>query len=174
MASNRIYLRCKECGEKLYLGKRLGEDYWYDDYDGISLKMKLNDFYSDHYFKHFSKQDCFDICYEIEPNELVDKLEGAKVKMRELKAGPGTLWIPESKATEMLGYYTGMDVQITGREEVHPGYLTCYCCGGKLRWESDASFEEAGFDDADGLISFYTCDSCNAWYEIWQPEGEEP
>lgn len=32
MANNRIYLRCKGCGETLFLGKCFGGGYFWHDY----------------------------------------------------------------------------------------------------------------------------------------------
>ena len=94
MANNRMYMRCKKCGAILFLGKRLGDSYWYEDYpDGtgktIPLKRKLNDFFEKHCFcnderkNHINDieyidtpllekeeeapiQDNFEICYEID------------------------------------------------------------------------------------------------------------
>lgn len=51
----------------------------------------------------------------------------------------------------------------------------CYMCGASLSWESEAGFDEAGAE-GDGIVSYYRCESCGAWYEIWVPherEGEE-
>lgn len=51
--------------------------------------------------------------------------------------------------------------------EINRGYR-CYMCGAKLKWESDANFEDAGMD-GHGVISYYTCPGCSAWYEIFVP-----
>ena len=48
MANNRIYLRCRACGETLYLGKTYLCGFFYMDYDDSSLVRKLNDFYLKH------------------------------------------------------------------------------------------------------------------------------
>lgn len=51
MANNRIYLRCKGCGETLFLGKCFGDGYfWHDYYEGKkgSLADQLNRFYDEH------------------------------------------------------------------------------------------------------------------------------
>lgn len=53
MADNRIYLRCKGCGEVMYLGKCIGRGYyWCDYYNGAhgTLEEQLNRFYDEHYF----------------------------------------------------------------------------------------------------------------------------
>ena len=51
MANNRIYLRCKGCGETLFLGKCFGMGfYWHDYNDGKkgTLSDQLNAFYDKH------------------------------------------------------------------------------------------------------------------------------
>lgn len=80
MADNRIYLRCTECGEILWLGKRLvGGYYWYDfakennrehaddpnwkPQEEIPLEKRLNDFYDRHEWCGHSL-DHYDIVYE--------------------------------------------------------------------------------------------------------------
>ena len=83
MANNRIYLRCKQCGDVLYLGKTFSGGYSYTDYDNINLVEKLNEFYGKHEFcieelnnnsyepklkekeeRVFHYENQFDICYE--------------------------------------------------------------------------------------------------------------
>ena len=48
MANNRIYLRCKGCGETLFLGKCFGDGYYWQDYGNGSLSEQLNMFYDKH------------------------------------------------------------------------------------------------------------------------------
>ena len=78
MANNRIYLRCKGCGETLFLGKCFGTGfYWHDYYDGKkgTLSDQLNAFYDEHTYctkpknehpyydeKLFPLQDGFEEC----------------------------------------------------------------------------------------------------------------
>lgn len=50
MANNRMYLRCKHCGEILFLGKTYSSGYYYDNYNKESLEIKLNNFYDKHNF----------------------------------------------------------------------------------------------------------------------------
>ena len=85
MANNRIYLRCRGCGEVLFLGKSYLHGFWYESYNGTPLERKLNDFYDDHNYcsrpkkegpfaydeKAFPLPDncsgwdgCFDVVYE--------------------------------------------------------------------------------------------------------------
>lgn len=80
MADNRIYLRCKECGCLLFLGKRLGIGYYWDNYGRINnsrfhndpnykmqderpLEDRLNEFYENHEWCG-DTLDHFDIVYE--------------------------------------------------------------------------------------------------------------
>ena len=112
MANNRIYLRCKNCNEKLFLGKRLMDGYWLSEYPNTEPFMKqINEFYDKHTYCG-EYQDCFDICYEIEPLELLDNIEMAKQKILECEAAPGTLYLKKKHALELLSYFVGMDVQI--------------------------------------------------------------
>ena len=49
MANNRVWLKCLNCGEKLYLGKRMGDaQYWWYDYGDGELGRQLNEFYKKH------------------------------------------------------------------------------------------------------------------------------
>jgi hypothetical protein len=95
MANNRIYLRCRGCGDVLYMGKSFLEGFYYLSYDGIPLERKLNDFYDEHNYcdkpKHRAlpvydekafplpedcsvMDGCFDIVYE-------DALSGAGIEV---------------------------------------------------------------------------------------------
>ena len=82
MANNRIYLRCKQCGDVLYLGKTFSSCY-YRNLGEKSLEEKLNEFYEKHevcidelkdnYYEpkldekkdRYSFDNQYDICYEI-------------------------------------------------------------------------------------------------------------
>lgn len=48
MANNRIYLRCKGCGDTLFLGKTFLRGYYWDPYGGKPLEDRLNEFYDKH------------------------------------------------------------------------------------------------------------------------------
>ena len=48
MANNRIYLRCRGCGEVLFLGKSYLGGFYYPSYDDVPLERRLNDFYEKH------------------------------------------------------------------------------------------------------------------------------
>ena len=73
MADNRMYLRCKVCGETFFLGKRLGSGYYIgqnSQHKGIPLRDRLNNFYYDHeecgYLGDYGL-DCFELVYETQP-----------------------------------------------------------------------------------------------------------
>ena len=84
MANNRIYLRCRTCGNILFLGKCYSDGYYYTNYHNSDLETELNDFYTKHAFCNeplnkddikyidtpFKKTDSyynrFEIAYEIE------------------------------------------------------------------------------------------------------------
>ena len=68
MANNRIYLECKGCGEKFFMGKRFGDAYFISDYpaDKKPFKDRLNDFYENHFYCKDEGADCFKISYEFE------------------------------------------------------------------------------------------------------------
>lgn len=50
MANNRIYLRCKQCGKTLFLGKGFGGSYYTSSefYKNKDLLESLNQFYEEH------------------------------------------------------------------------------------------------------------------------------
>jgi hypothetical protein len=85
MADNRIYLRCKGCGKELFLGKRLGLGYYWENYgkennqrfandpnwekqDDRSLEDRLNEFYDEHECCGDAGVDCFELRYESSPS----------------------------------------------------------------------------------------------------------
>lgn len=70
MANNRMYLRCKACGEIFFLGKRFGNGYYisqYEQYKGVPLMERLNKFYDDHEWCGDAGLDCFELIYEVPP-----------------------------------------------------------------------------------------------------------
>lgn len=68
MANNRMYLRCKACGEELYLGKHFMSGWYYENYhrDKVLLEDQLNEFYSEHIYCNGFPLECFEIHYEFE------------------------------------------------------------------------------------------------------------
>lgn len=65
MADNRIYLKCRNCGDTLFLGKRIGFGYYWRRYnDDRPLEVRLNEFYEAH--EYCGKPDCFEIEYEVD------------------------------------------------------------------------------------------------------------
>lgn len=70
MANNRMYLRCKACGEIFFLGERFGNGYYisqYEQYKGVPLMERLNKFYDDHEWCGDAGLDCFELIYEVPP-----------------------------------------------------------------------------------------------------------
>lgn len=93
MANNRIWIKCKECNDKLFLGKTFGEGYFYRNYSAVSLSDKLNSF--------FDKHDiCGENCFGIEYDEI------------EASAQPEPQWIP---CSERLPEY-GIQVLTTDKD----------------------------------------------------------
>lgn len=72
MANNRMYLECKGCGEKFFIGKRFGDAYYISEYPQVydkPFKTRLNDFYENHFYCKGESPDCFKISYEFEGEE---------------------------------------------------------------------------------------------------------
>ena len=57
MANNRIYLRCKGCGDTLFLGKTFLRGYYWDPHGGKPLEDRLNEFYDKHNYCMNPKSD---------------------------------------------------------------------------------------------------------------------
>ena len=83
MADDRIYLRCKDCGKVLFLGKRLGGGYYWTNYGLMNLTLhgdaggqdtrpledRLNEFYDEHFLcTEDGPINCFEIVYESDPS----------------------------------------------------------------------------------------------------------
>ena len=49
----------------------------------------------------------------------------------------------------------------------------CWYCGGRLRWDSDFSYDEI-FGEGDGVVSFLTCINCGAEVQYSLRESDEP
>ena len=61
MANNRIYLRCRKCGQTLFLGKNFGAEWFWTDYEHTGhLEDKLNDFFLEHCFcdNEYNEDEC--------------------------------------------------------------------------------------------------------------------
>lgn len=117
MANNRIYLRCKGCGDVLFLGKTFLDGYYWDPYGGKPLEDRLNEFYDKHNYCTNPKSDrtpydehlfplpegfdgcdgAFDIVYE---NNEGTGIEGPVAAVPVVRCGEckhylDTLWIRE-------------------------------------------------------------------------------
>lgn len=97
MANNRMYLRCKKCGEVLFLGKTYLDGYYTcDDYykNNVDLTEAFNEFCDNHKwcskeyneekfgmyepkFKetNFSEENSFEIAYETYYDNLEKEVE---------------------------------------------------------------------------------------------------
>lgn len=71
MANNRMYIRCRTCGEKYMIGKIYLEGYFIQERDKIKFYDGLEKFYNDHNFctdekldKEINTENQFDIYYE--------------------------------------------------------------------------------------------------------------
>lgn len=74
VAKNRMYLRCRVCGARFFLGKTFGVGYYMGDYKSTeNIKKRLNDFFETHHdcgllmSDSDDFEDHFDICYEDPP-----------------------------------------------------------------------------------------------------------
>ena len=73
MANNRLYIRCKQCGETFYLAKHFGGSLNTTDYDGDFLD-RLNDFWEKHCYCQSDKGHyCLELCEEF-PGEMTDSV----------------------------------------------------------------------------------------------------
>jgi hypothetical protein len=61
MANNRMYLKCKGCGEEFMLAKCFGEGYYMDDYleayHGKTTMERLNNFFDEHHICYKNETD---------------------------------------------------------------------------------------------------------------------
>lgn len=93
MANNRMWLRCRTCGNIFFMGKSYQDGYYTldDYYDGKSFLKAYNDFLDKHAYCNeelnekeikyidtpFKKVDSyenrFEICYEIEDKKVEEK-----------------------------------------------------------------------------------------------------
>lgn len=62
MANNRLFLRCRNCGEKIMIGKHMMDTWAY--YDPYELGLKINDFFEKHTWCENGFND-FELCVEV-------------------------------------------------------------------------------------------------------------
>lgn len=82
MANNRIYLRCNECGEKLFLGKSFLMGYYWTNYGKLNgdpnsppLEDELNEFFIKHRYCGDNPTDGdYSIDYETPINTVARKV----------------------------------------------------------------------------------------------------
>lgn len=78
MANDRIYIKCKGCGDTLYIGKSMGAGFYYPGYTK-PLEKSLNDFYDEHTFCCGHDEGDFEIVYESEKTEPKPEVQECKV-----------------------------------------------------------------------------------------------
>tara|TARA_Y100001938_G_scaffold142844_1_gene214740 strand:+ start:1523 stop:1687 length:165 start_codon:yes stop_codon:yes gene_type:complete len=44
--------------------------------------------------------------------------------------------------------------------------MKCFYCGNEVRWNNDFDAEDISPDSEYLIISMYSCDKCDAWYEV--------
>lgn len=99
MANNRIYLRCKACGEEFFLGKRFSDGYSCEHaYCGeLNMKTALNLFYSRHEMCNEKGLDCFDLVYEFPPEFSADDADSDVGMVQYIKLKEAALVIDKCK-----------------------------------------------------------------------------
>ena len=50
MANNRLYIRCKQCGDVICIGKHFCDPLHLSIYDDVPFEDRLNEFYHEHYY----------------------------------------------------------------------------------------------------------------------------
>ena len=51
--------------------------------------------------------------------------------------------------------------------------MKCFYCNEEVRWNNDFDTEDI-YPDSDHLIvSMYSCDKCNAWYEVFHEKKKD-
>ena len=50
--------------------------------------------------------------------------------------------------------------------------MKCWYCGHDMIWGNDFSYEEMGVEDADGIMSTFTCSNCDCFAEFYHPLDE--
>jgi hypothetical protein len=76
MANNRLYIRCRACGEVFFVGKSFLAGFYYG-IEGQPLEDKLNAFYDKHTYcckdpdrcsredEHCASDGCYELVYEM-------------------------------------------------------------------------------------------------------------
>ena len=98
MANERLYLRCRACGDTLYLGKSFLGGFYYGAADRGHLESELSDFYEKHTYCCYDPDNCrledgkiaLDGCYEAvyETGDWDAPCNERRLRMAELKPCP--------------------------------------------------------------------------------------
>ena len=75
MANNRIYLRCRGCGDALYLGKSYLSGFHFQRLSGPPLENRLNDFFETHNYCGGHGRDAFHL-YDTDAFPLPEDCDG--------------------------------------------------------------------------------------------------
>lgn len=76
MANNRMYIRCRYCGEVFYLAQNWcsGWKFVGCDINGVPFETRIGDFFKKHYNEHLLQdgwsENCFEIAYEEDGKEI--------------------------------------------------------------------------------------------------------
>lgn len=69
MANNRLYIRCKQCGKSVFIGKHFADTLKVDEH----VQERLNDFYSKHFYcgkLHYNLELCEEFPLEMTDNPV--------------------------------------------------------------------------------------------------------
>ena len=45
--------------------------------------------------------------------------------------------------------------------------MKCFFCNTEVRWNNDFDAEDVNPESEHNIISYYECDKCKAWYEVY-------
>jgi hypothetical protein len=51
--------------------------------------------------------------------------------------------------------------------------MKCFFCDTKVRWNNDFDAEDVNEESEHNIISYYECDNCKAWYEVYTNKKEK-
>ena len=76
MANNRMYIKCRVCGEEICLAKHFGGEWGVCSFpiNGKSFEERMDVFFRKHYIEHAQEKgvcatNCFELSYESEGAE---------------------------------------------------------------------------------------------------------
>ena len=51
--------------------------------------------------------------------------------------------------------------------------MKCFFCYTEVRWNSDFDTEDVNTESEHNIISYYGCDKCKTWYEVYTDKKEK-